>query len=242
MRMWIPAISGTIDRRILINYRVDEDVVANYLPSPFRPKLFGGMAIVGICLIRLKHIRPKGLPSFTGISSENGAHRIAVEWDGPDGLAEGVFVPRRDTSSRMNALAGGTVFPGVHHRATFTVNEGSGAYTVAFCSEDGTTLKIEARESEYWNSSSIFPDLMSASEFLRVGSVGYSPTSKAGTFDGLELRAFNWAVSSLEVDSVESSFFMDRTIFPEGSIHFDNALLMKGIEHEWHGIGSMKSR
>jgi len=240
--MWFPAISGTIDRRVLINYRVDPDVVARYLPDPFRPKLFGGMAVVGICLIRLKSIRPKGLPRSMGISSENGAHRIAVEWDGPDVLREGVFVPRRDTSSRMNALAGGTVFPGVHHRAAFTVNEGNGAYSVAFRAADGTYLKIDAKETEGWDPSSIFPDLGSASEFMRVGSLGFSPAYRTGSFDGLELRTFNWEASPLEVSHVESSFFMDRKVFPDGSVHFDNALLMKGIEHEWHGIPSMKSR
>jgi hypothetical protein len=238
--MRFPAISGTIDRRILINFRVDQDVVARYLPRPFRPKLFAGMAVVGICLIRLKHIRPKGFPRSMGISSENGAHRIAVEWEGPDALKEGVFVPRRDTSSRMNALAGGTVFPGTHHRARFTVNEGNGAYAVAFRSADGTTLKIDAKEVDDWNSSSIFPDLLSASEFMRAGSDGYSPASNTEFYDGLELRTFNWAVSPLEVSYVESSFFEDRRIIPDGSVHFDNALLMKSIEHEWHGIRSIK--
>jgi hypothetical protein len=32
---------------------------------------------------------------------------------------------------------------------------------------------------------------------------------------------------------------MDRSIFPEGSIRFDGALLMKNIEHEWHGAKAM---
>jgi len=36
---------------------------------------------------------------------------------------------------------------------------------------------------------------------------------------------------------VESSFFEDRALFPPGSVEFDCALLMRGIEHEWHGRG-----
>jgi len=74
----IPKIKGIIDRRILINYQVDREVLGNFLPKPFKPKLVNGKGIAGICLIRLKEIRPKGLPKFMGISSENGAHRIAV--------------------------------------------------------------------------------------------------------------------------------------------------------------------
>jgi hypothetical protein len=40
----------------------------------------------------------------------------------------------------------------------------------------------------------------------------------------------------LKVTSVYSSFFSDKSIFPKGSIAFDNALLMRGIEHEWEGV------
>ena len=59
-------------------------------------------------------------------------------------------------------------------------------------------------------------------------------------FEGLELRIKNWKVSLLEVESVQSSFFDDRSIFPDGSVKFDNALLMKNIEHEWIGLKKIK--
>jgi len=39
----------------------------------------------------------------------------------------------------------------------------------------------------------------------------------------------------LAVASVRSSFFEDQGIFPRGSIEFDCALLMRDIQHEWHG-------
>jgi len=109
--MKIPKIKGIIDRRILINYQVNKEILENYLPRPFKPKLVNGKGIAGICLIRLKEIRPKGLPKQIGISSENGAHRIALEWNENGKLKEGVYIPRRDTSSKVNSLAGGTIFP-----------------------------------------------------------------------------------------------------------------------------------
>ena len=56
-----------------------------------------------------------------GVSSENGAHRIAVEWDENEQLQEGVFIPRRDTSLRLNTLVGGRLFPGRHYLAKFNV-------------------------------------------------------------------------------------------------------------------------
>ena len=46
--MRLPVVRGVIDRRILVNYRVDPDVVARTLSSPFRPKLHRGYGFVGI--------------------------------------------------------------------------------------------------------------------------------------------------------------------------------------------------
>src|SRR5215212_6301142 len=120
--MRLPIIKGTIKRRLLINYRADAAVVQRILPHPFRPKLHRGYALVGICLIRLEGIRPAGFPAAIGLSSENAAHRIAVEWTDEAGVErEGVFIPRRDTGSMITRLAGGRLFPGEQHRARFSI-------------------------------------------------------------------------------------------------------------------------
>jgi hypothetical protein len=164
--MNIPTIVGNIDRRILINYQADKEIIKRFLPTQFRPKLVNGKAIVGICLIRLKNIRPKGFPFNIGISSENGAHRIAVEWSENGEIKEGVYVPRRDTSSRLNSLAGGRIFPGAHYLAKFDVKEGNGHYSVEFKSQDETHLAIQAQETDDWNKLSVFDNQDSASDFL----------------------------------------------------------------------------
>ena len=104
--MKIPNVRGLIDRRILVNFRVQPEILEKLLPFPFRPKLCHGMGMAGICLIRLKQMRPSFLPAFTGLNSENAAHRIAVEWDEEGETKEGVFIPRRDTSSRLNSFVG----------------------------------------------------------------------------------------------------------------------------------------
>ena len=231
--MKIPKIKGIIERRILINYQVDKDILEKYLPKPFKPKLVNGKGIAGICLIRLKEIRPKGLPKQLGISSENGAHRIAVEWIENGKLKEGVYIPRRDTSSKLNSFVGGRIFPGVHHYAAFKVDEHLGNYNVSFLSNDKTSLSIKAKETTVWNTASVFDNLNDVSQFFENGFVGYSPKKNNLSFEGLKLNAFNWKVSLLEVSDVHSSFFENEGIFPKGSVIFDNALLMKNIEHEW---------
>ena len=233
--MRIPVIRGIIDRRILVNYRVEPDALTHVLPSIFRPKLVNGMGMAGVCLIRLKHIRPWFLPAFAGISSENAAHRIAVEWDENGETKEGVFVPRRDTSSRLNTLLGGRLFPGMHSHAEFQVQEGNGKFCVELTSDDQLThLFVEGKVAEDLPPTSVFDSLSAASQFYERGSLGYSATATPGQFDGLELHTFNWHVRPLDVTKVKSSFFNDQKLFPAGSVNFDCALVMQAIEHEWH--------
>lgn len=234
--MKIPVIRGLIDRRILVNYRVDPEVLALLLPPPFRPKLVHGFGMVGICLIRLRNIRPWGLPAWLGISSENAAHRAAVEWEENGVVHEGVFIRRRDTNSRLNSLAGGRLFPGIHHHAKFTVLETDSHYVLALRSDDGeTSMSVVADLSERFPTGSLFGSLDEASAFFQAGSLGYSVTSTPTTFQGMELRCPTWKMDPLTVSKVESGFFGDPAVFPPGSIEFDCALLMRGIEHEWHG-------
>ena len=234
--MRVPVVQGIIDRRILINYQVEPDVLAKILPPPFEPKLINGVGIAGVCLIRLKYIRPRFIPAGLGITSENAAHRIAVQWRENAGYREGVYIPRRDTSSRLNTLVGGRLFPGIHHHAVFQVDENDDQFQIRLDSDDGEThLDIRARLTGGLPETSVFQTLEEASDFFEAGSIGYSATVQPDEYDGLELRSFNWRVEPLAVEKVGSSFFDNEALFPEGTIRFDNALLMRGIEHEWYG-------
>jgi hypothetical protein len=238
--MRIPVIRGIIDRRILVNFRIDPAVLRTVLPAPFRPKLVNGVAMGGMCLIRVKDVRPRLLPAFVGVSSENAALRFSVEWDAGGQVREGVYIPRRLTNSRLNALVGGRFFPGVHDHARFQVEESDPDYSVTIDSDDGKThLAVKGRVAAELPASSVFGSLEEASNFFKGGSLGYSDTDTAGTYDGLELRSFNWEVQPLAIEHAESSVLSDRSVFPEGSVEFECALLMRQIEHEWHGRESL---
>jgi len=240
--MKIPIMRGVIDRRILVNYHVDPVVLAPILPPPFRPKLIHGVGMVGICLIRLKQLRPRFMPAWIGVSSENAAHRTAVEWDDNGTVREGVFVKRRDTNSRLNALAGGRIFPGYHYHAKFAVKESENDFDISLRSDDGvTSMSVRGSRTDNLPAASEFESLEEASAFFRAGGLGYSATPDPKRFQGLELRCHAWRIEPLAVTEVHSSFFEDESLFPKGSIEFDCALLMRGIEHEWHGQSDLCS-
>jgi hypothetical protein len=239
--MRLPVIKGTIKRRLLVNFTADPDVVQRILPHPFRPKLYDRNALVGICLIRLEKIRPAGLPGVLGISSENAAHRFAVEWTDAAGIErEGVFIPRRDTGSFLNRAVGGRVFPGEHHSAQFSITDLGGHVELSMRSLDGSVdVKVVGDDADSLPAGSCFKSLREASAFFEGGSLGFSVTREANRLDGLQLRTLAWQVRALNVIEVHSSFFADRQRFPEGSIQFDHALVMRDLAHEWHQADDM---
>jgi hypothetical protein len=238
----VPILQGVIRRRLLLNYEADPECVARMLPAPLEPKRVNGKAVVGICLIRLEQIRPKHLPTAVGVSSENAAHRFAVSWPDATGAAqEGVYIPRRDTDSLINHIAGGRLFPGEHHRATFDVSDANGAIELRMAAQDGERVTVSARETGTFTSK-LFASLDEASAFFRGGALGYSERTDGERLDGIKLDTREWTVRPLEVTEVHSTFFERASLFPAGALRFDCGLLMRDIPHEWHAQPDLQLR
>ena len=148
---------------------------------------------------------------------------------------EGVFIPRRDTGSAMNQLAGGRLFPGEHHRAHFEVRESSDSIDLRMQSDDRVvSVAVRGTLAAELPSSSCFSSLAEASAFFEPGSVGYSVTRDSARLDGIELQTYGWSVEPPQVEQGHPSYFSDETRFPKGSVEFDCALVMRNLGHEWH--------
>jgi hypothetical protein len=232
----LPSLQGVIRRRLLVNFRVDPDVMKRQLPADFEPKLQGGFAVAGICLIRLEQIRPAlvGLPA--GVSSENAAHRVAVVRRDGGSAAEGVFIPRRHSDSWLVLAAGGRLFPGQHKRARFDIHDDGSTIEFSMRSTDGLTdVRLRGKSAVGLPVGSIFPSVQAASNFFKGGSVGYSATSEPRRLEAIRLETREWKVAPLEVSEVHSSWFADLKRFPKGSVEFDCALVMRNVAHRWFG-------
>jgi hypothetical protein len=233
--MWLDMIHGTIERRVLLNYRFDPAALQRALPRPFRPKLYHGYGVGGICMIRFSGLRPRFAPRWLGLGSENAAHRIAVEWEQDGEQREGVFILRRDTSSHFNRMFGGRVFPGIFQKSLFKAQEATSSVSVRIVREDGgDEVAFAGHVAEGLPAASIFPSLAEAVGFFSLGATGYSATHTEGRYHGMELRCLDWNIVPLAVDEARSCFFDDRERFPAGTEQIDCALLMRGIAHEWH--------
>ena len=228
MNYLVPALSAIIERRLLINYRLDPSVAETLLPEGLRPQLVDGSAVAGVCLIRLGSLRPEWMPAAIGWRAENAAHRIAVEWDDAGGTHQGVYIPVRHSASWLPVAVGGRFFPGVHRHASFTGSETPNRIRVDLSASD---LRVSADVAvvEEW-SSGLFPSVDDASAFFRAGSTGWSPRRRGAELHGLNLETNQWRVQPGRMLNVESSFF---DALPEGSARFDSVLVMRDVPIAW---------
>jgi len=236
--MKLPLLNGTIDRRILVNYKANPDVGRKLLPHPFEPLIINGYASVGICLLRLKGIGIQSSPHFTRINSENVAHRILIKFflDGEE--THGVYIPRRDTDSLLNVWLAGRLLSWPHYSATFKVKEDNEHYDIKIDSTDGeTSLHLEAHRTNEFPEHSMFDSIDHASTSFRECPIGISPSASAHEYKVVQLNTKSWSVKPLSISKLRSNYFDNQSRFPEGSIQFDNALLMEQIEHQWHDNG-----
>ena len=228
MTYLLPALSAVIERRLLINYRLDASVAADMLPEGLRPQVVDGSAVAGVCLIRLGGMRAPWMPAALGWGAENAAHRIAVEWDDEHGVQRGVYIPVRHSASRLPVLVGGCLFPGVHRHARFAGSETAHRIRVELEASDLQVSADVAVVSE-WRSR-LFATIDDASAFFRAGSTGWSPRRGSAELDGLTLETAQWSVEPGRLLHVESSFF---DALPEGSAELDSVLVMRDVPITW---------
>jgi len=236
--MWAKTITGTMARRLLVNWRIPLDAARRALPARVRPSAINGHAIAGLCLVRLTQMRFPGMPAWAGLASENLAIRMGVEWDAPQGLRKAVLIFRRETGSAVNAFVGARIRFGIHHRGTFHVHD------------DGTSVAIRARGTNYRHSlsvrvrpadhipaTSIFDGMPQVETFFRSGECGYSPAAEPGMWDGIRLRLHHWDLQPMEIGHARSSLMDD--LF-DGQARVDSAYIMRNIEHTWTAEESVR--
>ena len=243
--MQLPVIRGVIDRRILVNYRVDPGVLAALLPAPFRPKLVAASGMVG----RLPdppeaRCGPRFLPPLAGdlLRERRPPRRRRMGRGGR--RREGVFVPRRDTDSRLNRLGGRAALP----RRPLTTP----AFTVR---GDGRPLPRRPPQRRRRTSLSVVGGVNAAVaggvglrlargglRLLRGGLAGVLRDAPARPARGAGAAAPRWRVEPLAGRAGGVQLLRGPVALPAGVGRVRLALLMRGIDHEWHVRGELVGR
>ncbi|MFJ6534013.1 DUF2071 domain-containing protein [Microbacterium sp. NPDC091662] len=228
MNLLMRTLRGRMRRRLLLTYRVDPAVAAEFIPAPFRPQLVDGSAVGGVCLIALTELRPGWVRPRWGITTENAAHRFAVEWDEDEQTRTGVYVIERHSSDLVPVIGGGRFFPGMQRRARFEIEETDSRFHVGMQASDAS-VSVDVEVSEEWEST-LFPTVDDASQFYRDGAIGWSPRRDGKGAEAVELSATRWVVDAARVNEVTSSFFDG---LPRGAARIDSVLVMRDLPVTW---------
>jgi hypothetical protein len=175
------------------------------------------------------------------MTTENVAHRFAVEWDEDGVTRSGVYVPRRDSSSGVSALAGGRLFPGSHLRATIRVRETERELAISVRNhKQPMSIKVSASDAASLGSS-LFATTDEAIQFFRRGSQGYSPSLSGSCLEGVQLQCERWEATPVVINEIYSSFFEDPKSFEPGSVVVDCGLIMRNLPARWRATGDLSS-
>jgi hypothetical protein len=189
----------------------------------------------------MEEMRPSFLSHMPlGVSSNNAAHRIAVEWNDNGIIKEGVYIFRRDTDSLINSLAGGRLFPGVNKYSNFDISDNKGEVEFSMHSKD-REVEIYLRGNDCNNipKTSVFSSYQEISNFFKEGADGYSPARKHNCIQGLCLQTTDWDMTPFHVEELTTNFFYNQFQIPNEQMHFDSAVIMRNIQHRWEKIASI---
>lgn len=225
----LPAMDATIERRIFVTYRADPDAVRPLVPERYDLRLTDGWAIGGVCLLRLGNTRPRHMPRWVGVSSENAAHRISIV--GPDG-EPAIWSPRRDTDSHLTARLGRTLYPSAPGTARFDIGQDDERFNVQAVDADGHTVaSIDATRTDALATTSVFADVAALDDYYRSTRHGYSPTSDPESDGCITVDFEQGEITPLAVRRSHSTVF--DPLVAAGSAALDHVVLMRQLSSTW---------
>lgn len=231
--MFLPSLSARIARRVLLNLRVDPEYWSRSgrLPSRLEPVDVDGASIAGVCLIRLRELRPAWAPRGLGVSTEGAAFRVACRDRDRNG-ARCVAIIGRWTSSRLVRWTDG-VTP-MHHRfARFTSTETASSVEITVNDAAvGDTCHVKASATAAWPGDSVFGSVDEASAFFAQEADGHTVGDGGACLGGVSLTVPEWRVTPLAVEEVTFPWL------PQDVFDVDHALLMRDAESTWRWFGA----
>jgi hypothetical protein len=212
-----PALSlgrRPVQSRLLVVYRFDPDLADGLLPPTLRPRPIQGYAIGVACYTRLSATR-----LFRGRArgSDHLSYRLAVQRADGTGAT---WIPRRETSSWLEARCGSKLLRGEYGRSSFRVKEDTFQIELEVDGERGPEFYLRG-EVAAAPLSTLFPNGQALESFLGAGGLVRPYDVFAPEADELDLSE-HFAPEPLTVFEARSAFFAEGP-FAECAAQLDSA-------------------
>lgn len=185
---------GTLHDIRLLNFSIDTCEAQLLLPPPLRAGNFQGRALVSMVSVRLRSMRLRSLPTWSGFGYRHVAFRLLVDDSQyTDGSTKGIYFVRSFVHNPLLALGGNILtdfrFSTAHIEQTpehLIVASRSGSITASF---SGQPAKAN-------------PDLQTA-----VGAVDRAYTVHKRRVYKVQIQRSSWPLVPLECTYFQTSFF-----------------------------------
>jgi hypothetical protein len=218
-------LRGPIGCRLVVLYRVAPDALVPLMPEGMRVDPYKGYAVAGLCYTH--RVRGEG-PWWSNPPSQGGdmlSLRILAELDTTSGPRPALWIPRRETSSRLSARFAGALLRGEHHSCRAELEQGDSTLELRVHAGDVEELYLRA-ELAGGLEGSLFAHPREAEQVLGESRLvrPKSPIDAlAGESDDLGLGTGQVSAEPLLVRELRARPFDDRELFTEGSATFDSA-------------------
>jgi hypothetical protein len=209
---------GTIERCWLFTYQTPVDEARALVPGELELVTREGCAFWNIVVCRIRAMRPKGLPVFTGVSYWHVAYRFYVRLHLASGPPiEGLYFIRSDCDSRLMAWMGNLLTDYNFHPASIEVSEHTPLVRIAVRSPDcPAEVALDRAKPPQLPAHSLFSSLAEAAAFLKYKPFGISITP-SGRANVVTIRRDEavWKSRLVHVVSAGWRFFEGKTVRPE---------------------------
>ena len=215
-----------LEQRLLLIFRSEPEGLAPWLPDDVQLRSFRGLGVAGIWIERQESVS-RLLPARLA-STQNVVHHVYVTRERvPRRERAGIFVLRRDTSSRWQSWS--TAGPQVvrKHHARFRIRRRREAIDLVADSDDRVMhVALAAQLCEQLPANSVFRSIADATAFLRPSDAFLEAVE--GLPKTPSRSPSKWRLQPLAVERVESSLFG----WPDanGPLQFDRAFTLRSIE------------
>jgi hypothetical protein len=231
--MRIPVLEARIDRKLLILFSTDPEVLANRIPPGRELRLQQDRAILYVQLTRYEKVRV--VPTPIGIGFDEVAYYIALESLPPK-------KPRMSRDQVIRVESGSAAHVQLARifrsceitRAHFSARESANDLDVNGFSERGEILfALRGQQAPCFPPGLLFHGLPSVAEFFgwNLTPTGYEPDLPAPwpyRSRGGEYRCFPF-----EVTRFTSTFLECGIHFPAGAIVLDHAIWLRRVAGQW---------
>jgi uncharacterized protein YqjF (DUF2071 family) len=221
----------------LVNFGVNPEAVASYLPKGLVPKLHHGEAYISVVIAKLEKMRPAFLPKSFGITYNQVVYRLVVNKDGE----RGVYFLRSDADNSLMCFLGNMFSYFKFHRANIDIVNSQNRLEFSLKGIDSDVANIHsifdiAGASLELPASSKFQSLDEAKIYLVELFTAFGCMPNGKTINRVKIKRGEWQVSLVADHCAEYNYLKSGLFFPTANCRLDSVFYVQSIPYYWNRL------